>query len=127
VYSGMGFCYGSFRFANDSTRKILSHAFARLDSIALGTGVGTVCGGALCSATIFLLARGGYPVSPNLSLLEQFFPAYTVTWSGSVVGFAYGFIVGFIFGYVFARTRNLAMRLHLGSRKLQRFVAQSRE
>jgi hypothetical protein len=127
VYSGLGFFYGSFRFASASTRKVLSQAFARLDSIALGTGVGTVCGGGICTVTIFVLARGSYPLAPNLSLLEQFFPAYTVTWSGSLIGFAYGFLIGFIFGYIFACTRNIAMRLHLGSRKIQRFVSQSRQ
>jgi hypothetical protein len=127
VYSGLGFSYGSLRFANASARKILSEAFARIDSIALGTGVGTVCGGGICTATLFVLARGSYPLAPKLSLLEQFFPAYTVTWSGSLIGFGYGFIIGFIFGFAFACTRNIAMRLHLGSRKIQRFVSQYRQ
>lgn len=127
LYSGLGFCYGSFRFANASTRKVLSQAFAKLDSIALGTGVGTVCGGTICAATMMVLARGTYPLSPNLGLLAQFFPAYTVTWTGSLIGFAYGFTAGFIFGFCFACARNMAMRLHLGSRKIQGFLAQSRQ
>ena len=127
LYSGLGFCYGSFRFANASTRKILSQAFARLDSIALGTGVGAVFGSGICVATMIVLARGTYPIAPNLSLLAQFFPAYTVTWAGSLVGFAYGFALGFVFGFCFACARNMAMRLHLGSRKIQRFLAQVRQ
>ena len=126
LYSGLGFCYGSLRFANASTRKILSQAFARLDSVALGTGVGTVSGGAICVATLFVIAKETHPLVPNLSLLSQFLPAYTVTWTGSLIGLIYGFVYGFVFGFSIAAVRNLAMRLHLGSRKIQTFLAQSR-
>jgi glycosyltransferase involved in cell wall biosynthesis len=127
LYSGLGFCYGSVRFANTSTRKILSQAFAKLDSVALGTGVGTVCGGGICAATMVVLFKGPYPVVPNLSLLAQFFPAYSVTWAGSFIGFVYGFVLGFAFGFAFASARNVAMRLHLGSRKIQKFLSQTRQ
>ena len=127
VYSGLGFCYGSFRFANASTRKVLSQAFAKLDTVALGTGVGTVCGGGICAATVLVLAKGTYPPPLNLALLAQFFPAYSVSWKGSVIGFADGFALGFLFGFAFACARNIAMRLHLGSRKIQTFLAQSRQ
>ena len=127
VYSGLGFCYGSVRFANASTRKVLSQAFAKLDTVALGMGVGTVCGGTICAATLAVLARETYPSALNLGLLAQFFPAYSVSWQGSLIGFADGFALGFVFGFAFACARNIAMRLHLGSRKIQRFLAQSRQ
>jgi glycosyltransferase involved in cell wall biosynthesis len=122
IYSGLGFCYGSLRFANSSTRKILSQAFAKLDALALGTGVGALCGGGICAMTALLLIKGGHPIGPNLSLLAQFFPAYSVTWMGSLVGFLWGFVAGFFFGYSFACARNTAMRLHLGSQKVRRFL-----
>jgi glycosyltransferase involved in cell wall biosynthesis len=122
LYSGFGFCYGSLRFANSSTRKILSQAFAKLDAVALGTAVGTVWGGTICAMTLLLLAKGGDPVGPNLALLGQFVPAYSVTWTGSFIGLLDGFGTGFLFGFAFARARNTAMRLHLGSRKVQRFL-----
>jgi hypothetical protein len=115
IYSGLGFCYGSFRFANSSTQKILSEAFARLDSVALGAGVGTFLGGGICAATVVLLAKGGNHIGPKLSLLSQFFPGYSVTWTGSLIGF------------FFACSRNIAMRLHLGSRKVQRFLNRVRQ
>jgi hypothetical protein len=89
--------------------------------------VGTVFGGGICAATMIVLAKGTYPITPNLSLLAEFFPAYTVTWTGSLLGFVYGFILGFVFGFCFACARNIAMRLHLGSRKIQRFLMQSRQ
>ena len=127
IYSGLGFCYGSFRFASSSTQKILSEAFAKLDPVALGAGVGTLLGSAICAATVVLLAKGGHHIGPKLSLLSQFFPGYSVTWTGSLIGFLYGLATGFLFGFSFACSRNIAMRLHLGSRKVHRFLNRVRE
>ena len=127
LYSGFGFWYGSLRFANASTRKILSQAFAKLDAVALGAAVGTVWGGTIWAMTALLLVKGGYPIGPNLSHLSAYIPAYDVTWTGSFIGLLFGFATGFIFGFVFAQARNLAMRLHVGSRKVQRFLATVRQ
>jgi glycosyltransferase involved in cell wall biosynthesis len=126
IYSGLGFCYGSLRFANSSTRKILSEAFARLDAVALGASVGSLWGGGICAATVILLLKGGDHVGPNLALLGQFFPGYDVSWTGTLIGLLYGFVMGFLFGFSFAFSRNIAMRLHLGSRKVQRFLQRAR-
>jgi glycosyltransferase involved in cell wall biosynthesis len=122
IYSGVGFCYGSLRFASSSTQKILSEAFAKLDAVALGAGVGTLLGSAIWAATVILLVKGGDHIGPKLSLLSQFFPGYSVTWTGSLIGFIYGLVTGFLFGFSFACSRNIAMRLHLGSQKVQRFL-----
>jgi hypothetical protein len=127
IYSGMGFCYGSLRFANVSTRRILSEVYAKIDPVALGVGVGTLLGGAICVATVVLLAKGGAHVGAKLSLLSQFFPGYSVTWPGSLVGLFYGFLTGFLFGFFFAFFRNVAMRLHLGSRRVQKFLNRARQ
>ena len=127
IYSGVGFCYGSFRFASSATQKILSEAFAKLDAIALGAGVGTLLGCAISAATVVLLAKGGHHIGPKLSLLSQFFPGYSVTWTGSLIGFLYGLVTGFLFGFSFACSRNISMRLHLGSRKVQRFLNRVRQ
>jgi hypothetical protein len=123
IYSGFGFCYGSLRFVNASTRKILDQAFAKLDAVALGAAVGTVWGGGIWAMTVSLLAKGGNTIGPNLALLGQFIPDYSVSWTGSLIGLFYGFGTGFLFGFAFAHARNAAMRLHLGSRKVQRFFA----
>lgn len=127
LYSGFGFWYGSLRFANASTKKILSQAFAKLDAVALGAAVGTVWGGTIWTMTTLLLLKGGYPIGPNLSHLSAYIPAYDVTWTGGFIGLLFGFATGFIFGFVFAQARNLAMRFHVGSRKVQRFLATARQ
>jgi glycosyltransferase involved in cell wall biosynthesis len=123
IYSGFGFCYGSLRFVNASTRKILDQAFAKLDAVALGAAVGTVWGGGIWAMTALLLAKGGNTIGPNLALLGQFIPDYSVSWTGSLIGLFYGFGTGFLFGFAFAQARNVAMRLHLGSRRVQKFFA----
>jgi hypothetical protein len=60
-------------------------------------------------------------------MVSHYFPAYHVTWAGCAIGLGYGFAAGFIVGYTFAFARNTAMRLHLASRKVQRFLAESRQ
>lgn len=122
IYSGLGFGYGSLRFASASTRRILSEAYAKLDPVALGMAVGTFVGGGIFAATVILLAKGGEHIGAKLSLLGQFFPSYSVTWAGSLIGLLYGFAMGFLFGFFFAFFRNTAMKLHLGSRRVQRFL-----
>ena len=58
---------------------------------------------------MFLVLKGGETVGPNLGLLEQFFPWYSVTFFGSFLGLAYGFAAGFVSGWGFAVLRNLAV------------------
>ena len=127
IYSGMGFCYGSLRFANVSTRRILSEAYAKIDPVALGTAGGSLVGGWVFAATVLLLAKGGDHIGTRLSLLGQFLPSYSVTWAGSLIGLLYGFALGFLFGFFFACFRNTAMKLHLGSRRMQRFLNRVRQ
>jgi hypothetical protein len=52
-------------------------------------------------------------VGPNLQLLSQYFPGYTVTASGSLVGLAYGFASGFLGGWGFAFLRNATLLLYM--------------
>ena len=127
IYSGLGFCYGSLHFASAATRRILTNAYARIDPVAMGAAVGALIGGAVFAATVILLIKGGTRIGSNLSLLGQFFAGYDVTWSGSLIGLLYGFAAGFLFGFLFATFRNAAMRLHLGSLRVQRFLHRPRE
>ena len=47
-------------------------------------------GGGLFLMTAWLLLKGGPHVGQHLQLLSQYFIGYSVTWWGSIVGFAWG-------------------------------------
>jgi hypothetical protein len=87
--------------------------FRRLDGIALGGAVGLVTGVLVWLATAILVLKGGDVVGPRLQLLAQYFPGYTVTWSGSLVGLAYGSGLGFLIGWYFASIRNTVFFLSM--------------
>jgi GT2 family glycosyltransferase len=127
IYSGLGFCYGSVRFAHESARRVLSHAYAKLDSIALGAGVGSVFASGMGAITVVALIRGSGAIDSDVSSPTRYFPGYSATWMGCAIGLACGFAAGFIVGYSFAFARNMAMRLHLASRKVQQFLARTRQ
>ena len=91
----------------------LAEIFPRMDGIALGVATGTVAGLLLSLATLFLVIKGGPVVGPNLGLLGQFLPGYTVTGTGSLLGLFYGLTVGFLAGWGFALLRNLSLFLSL--------------
>jgi protoporphyrinogen oxidase len=94
-------------------RDALAQVFAKLDPVAFGLSVGIVSGVVLFLATLFLVLRGGDVVGPNLQLLSQFLPGYTVTVPGSLLGLVYSFAFGFILGWGFAFLRNTSMFLHM--------------
>ena len=96
----------------EAIKEALAQAFPKLDRLALGLSTGTVAGVLLFLATIFLVLKGGYTAGPNLQLLENYFPGYSVTVSGSLLGLLYGFIGGFVGGSVFAFLRNITVFLY---------------
>lgn len=81
-------------------------AFAPMHRTAMGAAFGVVFGGLLFLMTMALVIKGGYPIGPNLSLLNQFLISYTVTFSGAFVGLIWGFCLGFMLGWGFAVVRN---------------------
>lgn len=89
----------------------LTRVFVKLDRMALGLSVGMAAGLLLFFATLLLVMEGGEVVGPNLQLLSQFFPGYSVTASGSLLGLAYGFVAGFVSGWGIALLRNVTMFL----------------
>src|SRR5439155_2012936 len=78
----------------------------------LGLSSGILCGLVLFAMTLVLVLRGGVVVGPHLGLLGQFFPGYTVSRLGSLVGLGYGFSAGFVAGWAFAVARNVITFLH---------------
>ncbi|MFP8881990.1 MAG: hypothetical protein VCE43_22220 [Myxococcota bacterium] len=86
--------------------KLLRGAIARLRASVLAVVFGLTGGTGLFVATVWLLIRGGENVGQHLSLISNYFPGYTVTWSGSLIGFAYGTISGAIIGWSVASIYN---------------------
>jgi hypothetical protein len=105
------------------TDELLVQTFAKIDAIALGLSCGVVCGIGLLAATVILLIKGGDRIGPNLSLLSQYFPGYTVTWVGSIIGFAYGLVTGFVAGWTLAFARNFSLAVYAYGVKLRASLA----
>lgn len=85
----------------DRSERIVRATFARLDISAIAVSVGCLFGIVLCAATAILLLKGapaGQHVGAHLGLLANFFPGYSVTWPGSLIGVVYGFLVGLVVG-----------------------------
>lgn len=78
--------------------RALQRAIARLNARAWGIAFGLLCGGGLFLATIILVLRGGETVGPHLGLLRYYFPGYSVTFLGGIIGFVYAFVLGYALG-----------------------------
>ena len=72
---------------------------------------GMTCGCGLFAATAWLLLRGGEHVGMHLSLLNQFFPGYSVTWPGAFIGFLYGAATGAVGAFCVAWIYNCVLHL----------------
>jgi hypothetical protein len=105
--------------------KIIIDAFAKLDRVALGLAVGSLCGLSVFAATIFLILKGGEVVGPNLALLGQFFLGYKVTVGGAFIGLVYGFVAGFTVGWLIALLRNTLVSMYLMALKTKATLSSS--
>ncbi len=79
-------------------RQNIHTAVLRLNARAWGIALGLLLGGGLFLATIVLVIKGGPDVGQHLSLLSVFFPGYSVTVLGSLIGFVYAFVLGYALG-----------------------------
>ena len=94
--------------------------FSKLDRRIFGVSLGIVSGVLLAAVTWFMVLT--QTATPNLEVLSEYLPGYTVTPFGSVVGLLYGFVYGFLIGWLFALLRNSGMilTLVLAHRRLER-------
>ncbi len=76
----------------------LNAAILRLNGRAWGIAAGLLLGGGLFIATNILVLKGGPNVGKHLRLLGVFFPGYSVTFVGSIIGFIYAFVLGYAVG-----------------------------
>lgn len=73
-------------------------AIARLRVGIMAIVFGMLGGLGLFLATAWLLIRGGPNVGQTLGLLAHYFPGYSVTWPGAVIGLGYGALTGALTG-----------------------------
>ena len=97
----------------DIAAEVLIRTFARMDKLAFAVAVGTVCGLAILTATLFLILKGGRIVGPQLYLLHQYFIGYRISATGALIGLGYAFLWGFLSGWLFSYLRNLMLGLYL--------------
>lgn len=90
--------------ANDD---LLAVRIVRLHAVVQGVVAGLMIGTGIFLATLWLLVKGGDPIGPNLALLVQFCPGFTVTIGGGVVGFGWGFVYGFVGGFLVSHVYNV--------------------
>lgn len=95
----------------DQTDQILERAVLRLNANILGLVMGIVAGLAIFVATNFLILKGGDVVGPHLGLLRVFFPFFSVTFLGSLIGFGWGLLSGYVAGLIIAVIYNLVVKL----------------
>ena len=88
-----------------------------LNAMVQGVSAGLIAGLVIFVATNWLVLKGGNVVGPHLSLLNQYFIGYSVTFVGSLVGFVYGFVLAFSGGYFAARIYNLVVDIRKGGRQ----------
>lgn len=85
---------------------LLQTAIRRLNARAWGIAVGLLMGGGLFLATNLLVMQGGPDMGQHLSLLRVYFPGYSVSFVGSLIGFVYAFVIGYGLGRLIGTTYN---------------------
>ena len=91
---------------SDRELALVARAVTRLRIAIVSLVTAMICGFGLFVATLWLVIKGGPVVGPNLGLLRAYFPGYSVTWSGSLVGLFYGALTGAILGATVAALYN---------------------
>ena len=91
---------------SESELALVRRAIARLRAGIMAIVCGMLGGTALFVATAWLVIRGGPGVGTHLGLLRYYFPGYTVTWPGALLGLLYGVVVGAVVGGLVAWAYN---------------------
>jgi hypothetical protein len=86
--------------------QLLRKVLARASEQGWGMALGTLCGLGLFVATIWLVVKGGPDTGAHLGLLGIYFPGYSVTTLGAVIGFVYAFVGGYAVGRTVATIYN---------------------
>lgn len=98
-------------------RTILAWAFARLDVVAFSVANAVTFALVLFAITVAIAWKGaapGVPVGPHLAHLALYFPGYSVSTLGALIGAAYAGAIGALCGLFLAVLWNFAHALLLG-------------
>ena len=95
---------------SEDSEQELKRAIAQLNGRAWGIALGLLLGLGLFIATNLLVLRGGAHVGQHLRLLAVFFPGYSVTFIGSIIGFVYAFVAGYGLGRLIGTIYNWLVR-----------------
>jgi hypothetical protein len=90
---------------------LLVREIVRFNQVIMGLVVGLLGAFFLFLATNWLVLLGGSRVGPHLNLLGQFFPGYSVSFIGSLIGAVYAFVIGFGTGWMTSRLYNFFVAL----------------
>ena len=91
----------------DPELALVTRAIARLRAGIVAIVSGMVAGFGLFAAPLWRGIKGGPNVGQNLGLLRAYYPGYSVTWTGSLVGLFYGALTGAVLGWCVAWLYNL--------------------
>ena len=103
----------------NTEEQLLRGAIARLRASVMSLVFAVVGGTGLFVARAWLLIRAGDDVGRHLSLLDNYFPGYSVSWVGCGVGFFYGALTGGALGWSIAFLRNVLVSTYLHCVKLK--------
>ena len=110
----------------DRREMIVAWAFAKLDVVAFVAASAAIAAAVLFALTLGLVIKGappGIPVGPHLAKLAVFFPGYTVSGGGALLGAFYASVVGGALGFVLASVWNFAHSLVLAVIRVQANLA----
>lgn len=93
--------------SDDRQRALIEHSIARLRIGISAVVTAMVAALVLFVATLWLVIKGGPNVGQHLGLLRAYYPGYSVTWTGSLLGLVYGGLTGFALGGCVAWLYNL--------------------
>ncbi len=112
--------------SGDELPRAASLLFAPIDKRAFGAAVGVASGLLIFAITVReVVARS--PTTAGLALLDQYFPGYTVSWMGTLVGLAWGFALGFCAGWFVAFARNVVLAISLFMIRSRAELAETRD
>jgi len=92
--------------AAPSERELVRSAVVRLRSRVMALVFSMVGGAGLFLTTVWHVIGKGDRKAPNIALLNNYFPGYTVSWTGALLGLVYGAVTGAVIGWVVAWVYN---------------------